>query len=523
MYQRYSLNRSFRILAILLFVLSAPLAMASPGFVINEDDSHFYMFRTPEEMSVEGLNAFVDQYAGTKVTHLFLCPNAMKASYRSAVWDAIWDLAPNQRVKDDEAAPIANRWMSNAKLLDERGLDPYAVWIARSREKGISPWLSMRMNDVHNVDDVDSYIHSRFWMEHPEYWRVPGGAGWTDRAFNYAIPEVREHHMKFIKELLERYDPDGLELDWMRFGYHFAPGKEAEGCVILTDFMREVRALTRSWAEKRGHPILLGARVPTLPESAKGLGMDGVTWAREGLVDMLVATPFWATAEFDIPIEEWRKQIKEGADKNAPAVTLAAGTEILLRAHPAAAQTLNDIESVRGFAASCLHRGADVIYTFNYMDPAPMAGGPEAYRALLEQGVDLDTVTQLPRRHPLTYRDTVAPGMSSGAQLPANPVHSPEFKMHIGPAPKEGQVIFLTALAEKTGVSEIKLEATLNGESCTPLPDAESAEAYPGAVRAVRFECPLAAVKDGYNTVRVTTAAGEPDQELVWAELQIRP
>lgn len=519
----HAVNCHFGVLVTLLFALSAPLALAAPGFVINEDDSHFFMIRTPEEMSVEGLNAFVDQYAGTKVTHLFLCPNAMKASYRSAVWDAIWDLAPNQRVKDDEAAPVAKQWMSNAKLLDERGLDPYAVWIARCREKGISPWLSMRMNDVHNVDDVDSYIHSRFWMEHPDYWRIPGGAGWTDRAFNYAIPEVREYHMKFIRELLERYDPDGLELDWMRFGYHFAPGKEAEGCVILTDFMREVRALTQSWSEKRGHPVLLGARVPTLPESAKGLGMDGVTWAREGLVDMLVPTPFWATAEFDIPVEEWRRLITEGADTKAPAVTLAPGTEILLRAHPGAGQTLNDIESVRGFAASCLHRGADFIYTFNYMDPAPMAGGVPAYRALLEEGVDLDTVTRLPRRHPLTYRDTVAPGKPSGAQLPANPVHSPEFTLHIGPAPKQGQVIFLAALSDKPGVAEAKMEVSLNGAPCTPLPDADSLAGYPGAVRAVRFECPLDAVKDGYNTVLVSAGPGQSDQELVWAELQIRP
>jgi len=174
-----------------LVVVAVYACAAAPGFVINEDDSHFFMTREPEAMTLEGLHAFVDQYAGTKVSHLFLCPNAMKASYRSEVWDAIWDLAPNQQVKEDEASATARRWMSNAKLLYERGLDPYAVWIDRCREKDISPWLSMRMNDVHNVDDPDSYIHSRFWMEHPEYWRIPGGTGWTDRAFNYAIPEVR--------------------------------------------------------------------------------------------------------------------------------------------------------------------------------------------------------------------------------------------------------------------------------------------------------------------------------------------
>jgi len=511
-------------LCVAVFLFSASFAYsAAPGFVINEDDSHFFMFREPEAMTLEGLNAFVDQYVDTNVSHLFLCPNAMKASFRSKVWDAIWDLAPNQRVKEDDAAPIAKRWMSNAKLLDERGLDPYAVWIARCREKGISPWLSMRMNDVHNVDDPDSYIHSRFWMEHPEYWRIPGGAGWTDRAFNYAIPEVREYHLKFIRELLERYDPDGLELDWMRFGYHFAPGKEAEGRDILNAFMREVRGLTREWSEKRGHPIHLGARVPTLPESARGLGMDGVTWAREGLVDMLVPTPFWATADFDIPIEDWRKQIKEGDDGKDASVVLAAGIEILLRAYPAAGQTLNDMESVRGFAASCLHRGADQIYTFNYMDPAPMAGGEAAYRALLEQGLDLDTVTRLPRRHPVTYRDTVAPGMSSGAVLPANPAASPEFTLHIGPAPKEGSVTFVVALADKTDAAEAVLQVSLNGVSCIPLPDLKAVSGFPGAVRALVFECPLSAVKDGYNTVTVSCAPDSPEQQLVWAELRIVP
>ena len=53
------------------------------AFIINEDNSHFYSSRPAEDMTLKGLNAFVDQYAGTAVTHLFLCPNAMRASFRS--------------------------------------------------------------------------------------------------------------------------------------------------------------------------------------------------------------------------------------------------------------------------------------------------------------------------------------------------------------------------------------------------------------------------------------------------------
>ncbi|NLV44504.1 MAG: hypothetical protein GXY07_08405, partial [Candidatus Hydrogenedentes bacterium] len=62
-----------------------------------------------------------------------------------------------------------------------------------------------------------------------------------------------------------------------------------------------------------------------------------------------------------------------------------------------------------------------------------------------------------------------------------------------------------------------------NGTPCTALPDRETAEGFPGAVRALCFECPLSAVTDGYNTVRVgRTQEGQP-QEIVWAELQMRP
>ena len=99
--------------------------------VINEDNSHFFGTRKPEDMTPAGLHAFVDQYAGSAVTHLFLCPNAMRASFRSRSRDAIWDPV--------EGKEPADLWPQNAKRLFEAGLDPYEVWISRCREKGLSP------------------------------------------------------------------------------------------------------------------------------------------------------------------------------------------------------------------------------------------------------------------------------------------------------------------------------------------------------------------------------------------------
>ena len=500
------------------FVTLTSVGAAPLGIVINEDNSHFYGSRSPDDMTLEGLEAFVDQYAGTQVSHLFLCPNAMRASYATDVWDRIWD-AGKQKAPTDSGHGGA--WFTNARLLYERGLDPYAVWVDRCRQKGISPWLSSRMNDIHDVSDTTNFMHSVFWVDHPEYWRVPNDTSgtWLNRALNFGVPEVRERHFALLCELLERYDVDGLELDWMRFGYHFKPGEEAAGRTILTEFMRQVRALTKEWAAKRGHPVKLGARVPAHPDAARGLGMDGVTWAKEGLVDMLVPCPFWTTSDFDIPIELWREQIGPAADK----IVLAPGIESNIRAYPGAGHVTNDLGSVRGFAAAHLHRGADQIYLFNYMDPAPMPGGPAAYRALVEKGLGLDVVTRGPRRHVVAFRDTVPPGFPNGAQLPAGGHSNPVFRVYTGPVPEQGSVVFLAGLAQKEGVGEARFDCSLNTTPCKPIDDHATPNQFPGAVRAVQFDCPLAALEEGYNEARLAQQPGQPEQQLVWAQIRIVP
>ncbi|MFO7976027.1 MAG: hypothetical protein R6V12_15490 [Candidatus Hydrogenedentota bacterium] len=513
----WNASRGFAAL-LTVFALTTSVASMSQeprGLVINEDNSHFFGTRKAEDMTIEGLHAFVDQYAGTKVSHLFLCPNAMRASYRSAVRDAIWD----QRAQNSPEPGFGGTWAANAKLLHERGLDPYAVWIARCREKGISPWLSMRMNDVHDVTNPESFMHSTFWREHPEYWRVQGGTGWTDRALNYAVPEVREHNMAFIRELLERYDPDGLELDWMRFGYHFTPGEEAQGAKILTQFVRDVRALTEAWSEKRGHTIQLGARVPTHPDAAVGLGMDGVTWAKEGLVDMLVPTPFWTSSDFDIPVELWRERLGDAAER----VIIAPGLEHNVRAFPGGGTVPNNLESCRGFAATAWHRGADQIYLFNFMDSGTIPVSTSDYRTLVEQGLGPDISTSLPRRHIQAFRDTVPPGVPNGVRLPVNAQSGGTFNLYLGAAPTSGVTTFIAGLAKREGVDTASFDTTINNQACPALEDRPEPGQYPGVVRAVQFSCPLNALKDGYNEVRIQQHAGQSEQQIVWAEIRIEP
>ncbi len=486
------------------------------GLSLNEDNSHYFSSRGGKRITVADLDQFIDQYAGTQVKELLFSVNSMRTSYASKVWDPIWrgyvpdgpDDQPLFKSLAAESRAGARRWVHSAWHLAQDGIDIYARWIARSRAKGMSPWVSMRMNDVHNTDDPACYIHSEFWREHPEYRRVPYKfEGLTDRAFDYGRKEVRDYHMKLVVELAERYDFDGLELDWMRFGYHFKPGREAEGAVLLTEFTAEVRRILDSWGKRRGRRIQLSARVPSRPQSALALGMDGVEWARRGLVDSLVITPFWQTIESDMPVETW-KQLLRGTK-----VTLSAGLEVIVRPYNAFRPIqMNSLETVRGAAAAMLDRGADRVYLFNYMDSDTAMEGIADYPALLREIGQLATLEGKPRRHIMTYADTWAPGEARAVPLPRDIPANGWSAFRLATGPKPGRLRTEVRLSFESG--SIK-EVRLNGVLCRPRTKRELPKPKPNG-EALIFEAPGEAVQRAANVVEVqASGAGK----MHWVEI----
>jgi len=481
----------------LLLFASVLSASAKEIFVINEDDSHFYGSRRPEQMNLDGLNAFIDQYANTRVTHLFLCPNSQCADFRSKTRDAVWDHL-------DRAEGVL--WFANAKRLFDAGLDPYAVWVSRCREKGISPWISMRMNDVHDALEVEHWIHSSFWRDHPELWRVPNSktSVWVDRALNYAEPAVYEYNLAFVAEILERYDADGIELDWMRFGFHLTPGKEAEEAPILTRFVAEVRKMADDWSKKRGHKVSVAVRVPTHPDAAAGLGMDAVDWAKKGLVDWIVPAPFWRSTDYDIPVDLWKERVAETGVKVIPCAEHSTAASTILPMMP------NSLEMLAGWADTMRYRGADGLYLFNWMDCQTLPVLKSEYEFLLRNG---PTGAEKPV-YPLAYRDTVPPGFSRGEQLPKNLADGADFTIPHGSDAQATHVLL--------GLSEdepVPTGVTLNGKA------AVSAEKVPNAGRenvtpfAVRYTFPADAVKAGENQVSVPKQA-EMKGVIRWVEMK---
>ena len=107
-----------------------------------------------------------------------------------------------------------------------------------------------------------------------------------------------------IEGACQRYDLDGVELDWARHYGFFKTGQERRNISVMNDFVHQVRQRLDYYGERRGRPILLASgRTPDSLEAALSLGLDPETWVRKGWIDLLLAGS--GGMPFTIPIEEW--------------------------------------------------------------------------------------------------------------------------------------------------------------------------------------------------------------------------
>ena len=282
--------------------------------------------------SPEALRESIDILTDSQITTVLLSPNiGQSVSYPSAVSElSHWrPLSPESDAALQKGmGPFFTKVTYDVADLGRRqGIDSFRLMSDHARRRGLEVFTSIRMNDVHmlSLDQGEGPYTDPFYRAHPEFRIPPEGAPGRhgNGALNYAFPEVRSHRLALMEELLRRYEFTGLELDFVRGPPFFDsdrpdlswdnsrwphyPRDLCESKIpIMNGFLREVRDLTRRIGREKGCEIALCVRVPSTLSGCRRVGLDPVTWHRDGCLDFLTVARFlqiW----FDYPLAEFQR------------------------------------------------------------------------------------------------------------------------------------------------------------------------------------------------------------------------
>jgi len=488
------------------------------GLLQNEDCTNFFGYQDfADGKAGEIVDRYVDVLAGAGVSVLMCNTNARRTNYRSKVWEAFWDgYDPNG--PDDQpflaSMPPARRksyrkLVGNMLEVHRQGVDYPARVAQRCRHHGISPWVSLRMNDVHENNNLDHPFHSALWRK-PEFFRQ-GHPGYYARALDYAHAEVRDHYRALIAETLQRYDLDGVELDFLREPYLFSKGKEQEGRQILTEWLRGIRTLAEDAAKRHGHAVKLGVRIPSCPDTALGLGLDAPAWAKQELVDLVVAAPRWSTLEFAMPLGKWRELLRNR-------VTLAGGLEAHYCPSPSTPARPVTREEATGAAVAVLSDGADVVYLFNYFQHGHPSWPVPEYQRTLKTFSSLDALLKLPRRHAVTFRDVTVPGETYRAPLPASGTQL-SFTLPLGPSPSANWQVEATIEVATLRAEDTPPTVSINGVAGK----LQRNETTKSGNRMLTCSFPATALTGKNHDTVTVTATGKNPVKVLRVEVSLRP
>ena len=486
--------------------------------LFNQDCSDFF---DRGGHTKEAVQRMIDEVADGGADVFLVNPNAQLVNYPSKAWQTDWE---GYKEGDrsffgdipDESVPRREHIVKNKERLAEE-CDYLATALARCREKGIAPGVSLRMNDMHDAPWPTSHVFSRFWKENPQFHLKPlGGRSWGAEGLDYAHSEVREHFLALVRELAQSYDFEVLELDFLRFPFYFDRNDIDRHCNTMTGFIREVCNIL----DNTGRHIALIPRVASSPDVARQLGFDVQAWASEEIVDGVTAANFLTTC-WVLTIEDFRELV-------GPQIAVYAGTDVSAdRREGLPVRYLPEShEMLHGFAAGNLAAGADGIHTFNFFlarDHRPVTA--EQFYGGLREMRSLKHARSHPRIHLLSSGSRF-PECDMPDQMPVTirSGREQEFEMLLAAEGDGAEVTALVYFDGENGPENIWLRFGLHaGDHAVEIregPEGNDSDQASRKSKIAVFKVSPGVIKDGRNQLIVRT--GKVDTRILGIDVHVR-
>jgi len=379
-----------------------------------------------------------------------------------------------------------------------------------ARAEGMEAVISLRMNDLH---DAFGTVNYPFKLEHRDMLIDPTGERgkypptdvlyYTWSGMNYAFKEVRDHKFDYISKICEKYVPDGLELDFFRHPAYFKQGEETENLPVMTEFVRRVRQRLDKIGNQHGRPILLIARLADTPDKSIAMGLDGPTWLKEGLLDVLIIGGGYA------PYCDAWKEYRDLAQKHGIPAYPCINCSLI--AH------FKSMEMLRGVAANWWYEGAEGIYLFNPFVPVDgkVIPAETMYDEFTTIGdpktlVGLDKLFCQDHVEDMTRTSNIMMNrMSAPAPLPTEVSETAKtIPLLVAEFPKSGDFGYIRGKVPKITLELQTQPAEASAGLVVQLNGQQLANARVSA-EWVEFDVDVPPLRQGYNQVTVALSAGK--------------
>jgi hypothetical protein len=321
--------------------------------LFNSDPSSIAKTYLPDPVNEDDLRRLIDMMADSGITHY--CQEAY--SQCCTAWWRCETYTYDHRPQHERFLPLL-----------ESGVQPLEVLADQCHQRGLRFIAGIRVNDTHGYkrssgenfpwygDTIESVVKKNPEWELKEFEEARSDDVY---ALDFTADGVRDFTAGVIKELIDRFDLDGIEFCYRDFGY-FPAGTGPERAHLMTDFIRQIREHLDKKEMAAGRKLLLGARVyPTLRANTR-FGLDVAAWVKEGLLNYLSPMDTMWT-DLNLPFEQFSNLTKDTDCELWPGLLPWSSQRHRIRLRAAMLTPAN----CRAYTHSCYENGADGMSLFN--------------------------------------------------------------------------------------------------------------------------------------------------------------
>ncbi len=270
--------------------------MMRPRLIFYNDAHHYHAKRVEPPLNLHKMRWPVDELLGTGVEMLVLglgygdvyfhnSKVGRTVGEKKEVWESFIDWRIMRMVKDAAAM----------------GTDQVREVIKRGQEMGLTVMPSLKLQGPEQPgEERCGWLK---WKHGAEIClREPDDRlAKTEWCYDFSLEIVRNDKMAVIREMLEDYEADGIELDFVFRPRYFRRAEVDEGIPMMNAFVAQIREMADKIGLAQGREIPVSARVFHDRGENLKIGLDVQTWLKEGSINLAVGQVPYAL--FDTGLE----------------------------------------------------------------------------------------------------------------------------------------------------------------------------------------------------------------------------